>query len=114
MPQFAVLIYTDDSAHAVDATDEDLAEPNGHGDELAASGSMTAAWAFTPRSLAKSIRADGVSAGPFVDAATVVAGVYILEADDEQAALAVAATNPAIRGIGGVEVRLVHSGGLVE
>lgn len=47
MPQFAVLIYTDDSAHALDATEEELAEPNGHGDELAASGTMTAAWAFT-------------------------------------------------------------------
>ena len=114
MTQFAVLIYTDDSAHALDATDEDLAEPNGHGDELAASGAMTAAWAFTPRQLAKSIRSTGVTDGPFVDAGQIVAGVYILEAEDEQAALTIASTNPAIRGAGGVEVRLVHSGGFVE
>ncbi|SDH58236.1 YciI family protein [Agrococcus jejuensis] len=114
MPQYAVLIYADDSAHALDATDDDLAEPNGHGDELAASGAMTAAWAFTPRALARSIRADGVTEEPFVDAEVVVAGVYVLEADDERAALAIAATNPAIRGAGGVEVRLVHSGGVID
>ncbi|WP_404437373.1 YciI family protein [Microbacterium aerolatum] len=114
MPQFAVLIYTGDSAHALDATEEDLAEPNGHGDELTAAGVMTAAWAFTPRDLARSIRAEGVTAGPFVDTDQVVAGVYILEAEDWDSALAIARTNPAIRGAGGVEVRLVHSGGVVE
>lgn len=114
MPQYAVLIYTDDSAHALDATEEDLAEPNGHGDELASSGAMTAAWAFTPRDLARSIRAHGVTDGPFVDSAQVVAGVYILEAENWDDALAIARTNPAIRGDGGVEVRLVHSGGVVD
>jgi hypothetical protein len=40
--------------------------------------------------------------------------VYIIEADGWDAALAIAAANPAIRGAGGVEVRLVHSGGIVE
>lgn len=113
MPQFAVLIYADDSAHSLDATPEQLAEPNGHGDELAASGAMRAAYAFTPRELARAVRADGVSEGPFIDTRQVVAGVYIIEADDLDAATAIAATNPAIRGDGGVEVRLVHSGGPV-
>lgn len=110
MPQYAVLIYTDDSAHALDASDEQLAEPNAHGDELAQSGALRAAFAFTPRELARSIRVDGVTDGPFVDSAQVVAGVYVIDADDEDAALAIAATNPAIRGDGGVEVRLIHSG----
>lgn len=110
MPQYAVLIYTDDSAHALDASDEQLAEPNAHGDELAQSGALRAAYAFTPRSLARSVRVDGVRNGPFVDSAQVVAGVYVIEADDEDAALAIAATNPAIRGNGGAEVRLIHSG----
>lgn len=110
MPQYAVLIYTDDSAHALDATDEQLTEPNGHGDELAASGAMRAAFAFTPRALARSVRVGGVSGGPFVDAPQVVAGVYVIEAPDEDAALAIASTNPAIRGDSGVEVRLIHSG----
>ncbi|SDG32053.1 YciI family protein [Microbacterium sp. 77mftsu3.1] len=110
MPQYAVLIYADDSAHALDASYQQLAEPNAHGDELAQSGALRAAYAFTPRALARSVRVDGVSDGPFVDSAQVVAGVYVIEADDEDAALAIAATNPAIRGDGGVEVRLIHSG----
>jgi len=110
MPQYAVLIYTDDSAHALDASEEQLAEPNAHRDELARSGALRAAFAFTPRELARSVRVGGVTKGPFVDAAQVVAGVYVIEADDEDAALAIAATNPAIRGDGGVEVRLIHSG----
>ncbi len=110
MPQYAVLIYSDDSAHALDASEEQLAEPNAHGDELAQAGALRAAFAFTPRELARSIRVDGVTDGPFVDSAQVVAGVYVIEADDEDAALAIAATNPAIRGEGGVEVRLIHSG----
>jgi hypothetical protein len=111
MPLYAVLIYTGDSAHALDASAEDLAEPNRHGDELASSGSMEAAYAFTPRDLAWSIHADGVRRGPFIDVAQVVAGVYVIDAPDLETALAIAGTNPAIRGDGGVEVRLVHSGG---
>jgi len=114
MPHFAVLIYSEDSAHALDATDEDLAEPNAHGDALAASGSLRAAYAFTPRDLARSIRADGVSEGPFIDAQQAVAGVYVIEAQDWDEALAIAGTNPEVRGAGGVEVRLIHSGGIVE
>jgi hypothetical protein len=113
MPQYAVLIYTGDSAHRPDASDSDLAEPNGHGDELAQSGALRAAWAFTPREMARSVRADGVTKGPFVDAPQVVAGVYILEAADEDAAIAIARANPAVRGDDGVEVRLVHSGGVM-
>jgi hypothetical protein len=114
MPQYAVLIYAADSAHRLDATPEDLEEPNGHGDALAASGALRAAYAFTPRDLARSVRATGVTAGPFVDAPVAVAGVYVIEADDLDAALAIAATNPEVRGDGGVEVRLVHSGGVVS
>jgi hypothetical protein len=113
-PQYAVLIYSSDSAHAVDATSDQLAEPNKHGDELAASGSMLAAYAFTPRDLAKSIRADSVTDGPFLGAAQIVAGVYVIEAEDMDAAVAIAGTNPVIRSGGGVEVRLVHSGGDVH
>lgn len=113
LPQYAVLIYTGDSAHSPSASEEDLAEPNGHGAELAASGAMRVAYAFTPRDLARSIRASGVTSGPFVDADQVVAGVYVLEAADLDAAVQIAATNPAIRGDGGVEVRLIHSGGVI-
>lgn len=113
MPQYAVLIYTGDSAHALDATPEDLGEPNAHGDELAASGTMRFAFAFTPRDLAWSIRSDGARPGPFVNGDQVVAGVYVIEAPDIESAIAIAGTNPAIRGADGVEVRPIHSGGAV-
>jgi hypothetical protein len=117
MPQFAVLIYSDDSAHEPDrtaATSDDIAVCDDHALELASRSTMTAAWAFTPRAMAKSVRADAVTDGPFVDSRQVVAGVYILEAPDLETAVATAATNPVVRQGGGVEVRPVHSGGPVE
>jgi len=113
MAQYAVLIYAYDSAHAPDATPEDLEECTDHADELADSGSMIMAYALTPRDMATSIRADGITDGPFVDSKEVVAGFYVLEAPDLDAALAIARTNPVLRDGGGVEVRPVHSGGLV-
>lgn len=116
MAQFAVLIYAGDSAHAPgeDAeTSEDIATCDAHAEEMSSSAVMTAAWAFTPRSMARSVRASGVTEGPFVDGAEVVAGVYLLEAPDLESATAMAATNPVVHQGGGVEVRPVHSGGLV-
>jgi hypothetical protein len=115
MAQFAVLIYADDSAHAPDATPDDLREADRHADEVAAFGSMLVAYALTPRRMATSIRAGGVTDGPFLDAGPVVVGFYVLEAADLDAAVAIARTNPVVRsGSGGVEVRPVHSGGVVE
>jgi hypothetical protein len=114
MAQYAVLIYADDSAHAPDATPEDLEECTDHADDLAETGTMVAAYALTPRDMATSIRADGIIDGPFLDSKEVVAGFYVLEAPDLDAALAMARTNPVVRQGGGVEVRPVHSGGPVE
>jgi hypothetical protein len=112
--QFAVLIYATDSAHAPDASPDDLAEPDGHAEELLAADTVLAAYAFTPRTYAVSIRGDAATPGPFVDAEHVVAGVYVLEAADLDEAVRVAATNPAVRSGGGVEVRPVHSGGFIR
>jgi len=91
----------------------DIAVCDTHADELSSSAAMTAAWAFTPRSMATSVRASGVFEGPFIDGADVVAGVYLLEAPDLESAIASAATNPVVHQGGGVEIRPVHSGGLV-
>ncbi len=117
MPQFAVLIYSDDSAHEPDETADTSAEIavcDDHAIELASQATMTGAWAFTPRAMAKAVRGDAVTDGPYVDSRHVVAGVYILEAPDLDAALATAATNPVVRQGGGLEVRPIHSGGSVE
>ena len=101
MPQYAILIYAADSAHAPDASAADLEECDTHSDELADSGAMVAA---------TSVRGDIITDGPFIDAKEVVAGFYVIEAPDLDAALAVARTNPVVREGGGVEVRPVHSG----
>lgn len=116
MPQYAVLIYSEDSAHAPDAAPEDVAECDDHAAELMAEDAMLTAYAFLPRAHARSIRADGITEGPFVDAAQVVAGVYVLEAEDLDTALRIARTNPVVRGPGGggVEVRPIHSGGVIR
>jgi hypothetical protein len=113
MPQFAVLIYAGDSAHAQEATVEELEEDDRHAADLAASGTMRVAYALTPRDRARSIRASGVTDGPFTEAREIVAGFYVLEAPDLATALAIAGTNPVVRAGGGVEVRPVHSGGIV-
>jgi hypothetical protein len=117
MPQFAVLIYSSDSAHEPDKTAEtsaEIAACDDHANELASQATMTGAWAFTPRAMAKAVRHDAVTDGPYVDSPNVVAGVYILEAPDLDAALATAATNPVVRQGGGLEVRPIHSGGSTE
>jgi hypothetical protein len=109
MAQYAVLIYAQDSAHAPDATPQDTESSDRHGDELAQTGSMVAAYALTPRDMATSIRGDIITDGPFVDSKEVVAGFYVIEAPDLDAALAIARLNPVVQGGGGVEVRPVHS-----
>lgn len=64
--------------------------------------------------MAKSVRAGAVTEGPFVETPQVVAGVYILDAPDLEAALATAATNPVLSQGGGLEVRPIHSGGATD
>ncbi|MBX9243388.1 hypothetical protein ICW40_01030 [Actinotalea ferrariae] len=114
MAQYAVLIYAPDSAHAPDATPADTESCDMHADELEAADAMLAAYALTPRHMATSLRPGATTPGPFVDAEHVVAGFYVIEAPDLDAALAIARTNPVLREGGGVEVRPVHSGGVVR
>jgi hypothetical protein len=110
MAQYAVLIYAHDSAHDPAATAEDTESCDRHSDDLTASGAMLAAYALTPRDMATSVRRDMITDGPFIDSKEVVAGFYVIEAPDLDAALAIAKTNPVVRdGAGGVEVRPLHS-----
>lgn len=114
MPQFAVLIYVDDSAHAHDAPAGSLAENDQHAHDLAQTGTMKLAYALTPRAEAVSIRATGTTSGPFLNTAQVVAGFYVLDAEDIDTAITIAGTNPAVySSSGGVEIRPVHSGGII-
>jgi hypothetical protein len=110
MAQYAVLIYAPDSADGAEAGPEDLAAHDRHAAELAESGCLQAAFALEPTATATSVRGDAVTDGPFVDAKEVVAGFYVIEAPDLDAALRIAAGNPAVRQGGGVEVRPVAGG----
>jgi hypothetical protein len=110
MAQYAVLIYAGDSAHGGDAEPGELEAHDRHAAELEASGCLAAAFALEPRVAATSIRDDVVTDGPFVDAKEVVAGFYVIDAPDLDAALRIAGRNPVVRQGGGVEVRPVAGG----
>lgn len=114
MPEFAVLIYANDSRHAPDASKEDLKECDEHFDALVASGRMHIAYALTPRDHARTVRAAGTADGPYNAAGQVVAGFYILNATDIDEAMDLASKDPSILTGGGVEIRPVHSGGVVN
>jgi len=112
--QFAVLIYADESLHALDAAEAELEENDRHAQDLEASGAMLLAYALTPRAAAVSITREGTTTQTFVQADQFVVGFYVLDAPDLDTALAIARNNPAVRtSTGGVEVRPVHSGGIV-
>jgi hypothetical protein len=113
MAQYAILIYAEDSAHALDATPEELERYDRHAEAVEQTGTVVAAFALTPRDMATSIRGDVVTDGPFLEAKEVVAGFYVIEAPDLDAALEVARLNPVVQDGGGVEVRPVHGGGVM-
>jgi hypothetical protein len=107
MVQYAVLIYAADSAHREDPSQEELDLHQRHAQELEEAGCMTAAFALESRATATTIWGDALTDGPFVEGKEVVAGFYIIEAPDLDAALAIAGRNPVIQQGGGVEVRPV-------
>lgn len=110
MAQYAVLIYASDSAHSAEATPQELEVHDRHGRELEESGCLAAAFALRPVATATSIRGDVVTDGPFVDAKEVIAGFYVIDAPDLDAALKIAGRNPATQQGGGVEVRPIAGG----
>lgn len=114
MPQFAVLIYADDSTRAPGEQSAERAENDEHAADLAASGSMVLAYALTPRADAVSIRGGVASSGVLNDTPQIVVGFSVLEADDLDTAVTIAGDNPAARaGTGGVEVHPIDSGGVL-
>jgi hypothetical protein len=67
-------------------------------------GKIVTGFALQPSTTATAVRRDVVTDGPFIEAKEVVAGFYVLEAPDPDAALQIARLNPATLH-GGVEVR---------
>ena len=64
MPLFAVLIYADDSAHGAGGDRDDRRDHDEHAERLAATDAMVAAYAFAPRTEARSIRSSWTATTP--------------------------------------------------
>ncbi|AGZ39737.1 YciI family protein [Actinoplanes friuliensis] len=103
MAQYAIFIYGGGPEHSTDAHDR-------YAQELITAGTMTLAYALEPIETSTSIRGDVVTDGPFIDAKEVVAGFYVIEAPDFDAALDIARRNPATQQGGGVEIRPIAGG----
>lgn len=115
MPQYAVIIYAPTDAVDSPATSSD--EPtvhDRHAEELIESGEMVAAFALHPAASAVSIRGGEVTDGPYVETRELIAGLYVIEAENLASALELAQRNPINRQGGGVEVREVEGGYLAE
>jgi hypothetical protein len=108
MTQYAIFLYAPDA-------DEDR-EPNPaageehvrYSEQMQASGEMVCAFALEDSSIATSLRGDVITDGPFLEAKEVVLGLYVVDAPDLDAALAIARQNPIHHQGGGVEVRPVE------
>jgi hypothetical protein len=105
---YALLIYTDPLAQDGD-TDEERAAVTAEYLAIRDDPRVTGGGHLQPVATASTVRvADGtvlVTDGPFADTKEVMAGYYLLEADDLDAALEIAGRVPAARMGGAVEVR---------
>jgi hypothetical protein len=108
MPEYAIMLYG-----SIDAPDDEpdpkaREEHTRHAEELETEGQTIAAFALESYKSATSIRSSGITDGPFLETKEVVLGLYVVEARDLDAALAIATRNPIINQGGGVEVRPVE------
>jgi hypothetical protein len=110
MPQYAALLYTDDVDWSLPDFAEETAEYKAFGEAAAAA--LRGGAALYPTSTATTVRVTGgkggdvvTSDGPFAETKEVLAGFYLLEAADLDAAVALAAAIPAAWGSGAVEIR---------
>jgi len=105
---YALLIYTDPSAQDGD-TDEQREAVTAEYLAIRDDPRVFGGGHLQPVETASTVRvADGtalVTDGPFADTKEVMAGYYLLEADDLDAALEIAGRVPAARMGGGVEIR---------
>ena len=117
MPQYAILLYApiDDEAEsttvdpdAQERQSEGMREHDRHSQDLQDEGVMIAAFGLESYEAATSIRAEGITDGPFIESKEVVLGVCVVEAPDLDAALAIARRNPILHQGGGIEVRPIE------
>jgi hypothetical protein len=115
MAEYLVLIYEDEAGYASgDETviNEVMEAHNKFGTNNAAA--LRGGNALQPTATATSIRTDAsgqvtVTDGPFVESKEVLGGYYLIEADDLDAAIAIAKQTPAR--FGGIELRPIMTFG---
>jgi hypothetical protein len=82
------------------------------GDDMRSKGRLVAAEALQPPSTARTVRMRGgrlsVTDGPFTETKEMLAGFYLIEAQDEAEAIEIASHIPPAR-IGSIEVRPVRT-----
>lgn len=108
MAEYAILLYAPIEDDGVDDGGAAAAEHDRHSQDLQDAGTMIGAFALEPHTMSTSIRGDVITDGPFLETKEVIAGFCIVEANDLDAALAIARTNPICHQGGGVEVRPVQ------
>ena len=111
MSEYLILIYGDEQAYAAadEAAQQQLMEAhNRFAEQVVEQGAkMHGGNALQATGTATSVRGDVVTDGPFAETKEALGGYYLLEADNLDAALEVAARIPAARLGGAVEVRPV-------
>jgi hypothetical protein len=115
--QYICLIYGDEQSFE-GMGDEDrnqvMADYMAFTESIGKSGNLVAGDALQPTTTATTVRVRNgetlVTDGPFADTKEAFAGFYLLEADDLDAALAIAGKVPAVRLGGSVEVRPLREG----
>ncbi|WP_203567936.1 YciI family protein [Aestuariimicrobium ganziense] len=107
MPLYAVFLHHPADQPEGESDEAALAEHDAHGAELSASGRLRFAAPLADPAETVSVRGGEVVAGPYTETSEVVVGFYVIEADDLDAAVAVARQNPINHQGGGVEVRPV-------
>jgi hypothetical protein len=115
MAEYLVLIYEDEAGYAQgdqSVINEVMEAHTKFGTNNAAA--LRGGNALQPTATATTIRTDGsgqvtVTDGPFVESKEVLGGYYLIEADDLDAAIAIAKQTPAR--FGGVELRPIMTFG---
>lgn len=112
MAQYAVLLYSPAPADPLEVPPDELQAQINYGsviEELG--GKISGGQALQASTTATSIRGEVITDGPFIESKEVLAGIFILEANDLDHALDIAKRCPATWR-GGVEVRpLFNPGG---
>lgn len=110
--KYLCLVYSDEHLlHSLPESPED-AECHAYAEAVAGSGKMVAAEALEPVSTAVTVRVRqgqvSVTDGPFAETKEQLTGFYLIEADNMEEAIKVAAGIPPAR-VGSIEVRPVRT-----